>query len=164
MSSISDELYSDSAALGNITSLIYLIIAIVIGVILIISAIINFTSPKYLSINAIITNVNCKVSQENKTSSNCNLIVTYSVQNKNYTESLTITGTGYSVGQNINIEYLPSDPTQIRSASTSTTTMGIISSVLALIIVGGSYFNYYMTTHYKLFASAQGVNTLIKVF
>jgi hypothetical protein len=98
-----NELYDTSAEIGTTMSKIYLVIAIIIGVIFFVCAIISFMSKP--------ETVTQKINGENVTTTN--------------------------------------DP---RGA-------GIMSLVCALIIIGFSYLNFYLTTHSKAYASMEGINT-----
>jgi len=103
---VTNGLYDKSAELGTTMSMIYLIGAIVIGVIFIISAIMNFMSKPQTTIT--------KINNETKTTT--------------------------------------SNPTSL----------GTISLIVAFIIVGLAYFNYYLTKHNKAFASYEGVQAFSK--
>jgi hypothetical protein len=46
----------------------------------------------------------------------------------------------------------------------SSTTMGIISLVFALIIVGFSSLNYYLTINSKAYAALQGAQDVASIF
>ena len=101
-------LYDQSAELGNTMNMIYLVIAIIIGVISVICAIINFASSPQPTI--------IQVGSEIKTTT--------------------------------------SDPMAT----------GSVSLVLAILVVGISYLNYYISTHSKAYASMEGMRTFSKLF
>lgn len=167
MDNLGNELYSDSAKLGYFKSLISLIIAIVIGTVLIICSIQYFTSTDiYKPIKASIINANCinKI-VNNKSEINCNLQLQYIIEKTEYNGNLSITSTlSYTNGQIIDIEYNQNDPTKIRTIGLSSNTIGLISLCVAIILIGGAYFNYYLTTKYKLYASAEGIGTIYNTF
>lgn len=103
-SSMVNDVYNRSADLGNTMSYIYLVGALIVGVILVICAIINFFGSPQTTI--------VKVGTESKTT------------------------------------------------TTDPHTMALISLVIAIFVVGLSYLNYYMATHYKAYASYQGAQTI----
>ena len=167
MSSSVNEIYNGSAELGKFTSLMYLIGAIIVGVILVICAIMNFTAAPYQTTNATVTAIGTIGNTTNNTNTGigqqANISVSYNVANKNYNSSLPTNGKTYTLGQTITIQYSPSNPTQILNvgSSSNNTTMGIISLVIPVILVGATYFNYYVTSHNKMYASAEGVRTFM---
>jgi hypothetical protein len=166
MDNFGNQLYSDSASLGYFKSLVSLIVAIVVGVVLIICSVSYFTSTVvYGTGKATITNANCVNSTvNNKQQTNCNLTITYVVDNMQYNTNLSTSNSIYMNGQVIDIQYDINNPTQVRMSGLSNSTIGLISLGIAIVLVGGTYFNYYLATNYKLYASAEGVNTVYNVF
>ena len=90
--------------------------------------------------------------------SSYNLGLTYSIDGIEYNNNLPSV-TQYDVGDLININYKLSDPNSI-SVFLSGHYLSSILSVVALVIMGASYYSYYMTTHYKLYAAAEGAATV----
>ena len=178
MSNIVDNLYDDASSLGKIQSLIGLIFAIIIGLVLIVVGYYYVSSSKKYSLtngivkNAICedkirTNYNNKSSSISSTTTNttkvCTLNIEYNVNNIVYINTLT-TNNVYSINQSVQIEYLVSDPNQIRMPGLSDSTLGYISSAISLVLILGSGLNYYLSSNYKLYASAQGANTIYRTF
>ena len=174
MPGIVDNLYDDASSLGKIQSLIGLVFSIIIGLVLIIIGYYFVSSSnKYISITGIVKNVICEDKiQTNSTSRStttsttkvCTLNIEYNVNNVVYTNSLTVNNVIYSMDQPIQIEYLESDPNQIRMPGLSDSTLGYISSGISIFLVLGAGVNYYLSTNYKLYASAQGANTVYRTF
>lgn len=90
----------------------------------------------------------------------CVLTIKYNDNNNNsYVNTLVVDNKNYSLGQTIKIEYLKSDPNQIRTPGISDSVVGYISSGISLIIIIGAEINYYFASNYKLYASTQGVKS-----
>lgn len=174
MPGIVDNLYDDASSLGKIQSLIGLVFSIIIGLVLIIIGYYYVSSSnKYNSTTGIVKNVICEDKiQTNSTGRTtttsttkvCTMNIEYNVDNVIYTNSLTVENVIYSMDQPIQIEYLESDPNQIRMPGLSDSTMGYISSGISIILILGAGVNYYLSTNYKLYASAQGANTVYRTF
>ena len=117
----------------------------------------------------IIKSVNCEnvmISNTGKSQNTkrCLVNIEYNVNNINYAGVLNIDNVVYSEGQTIKIEYLKSDPNLIRLPGLSDKTIGYISSTIAIIIILVSSINYYLSSNYKLYASAQGAQTIVGIF
>lgn len=174
MSGIVDNLYDDASSLGKIQSLIGLIFAIVIGLVLIIIGYYYVSSSnKYVLTTGVVKSVICEDKIQSKTTDKsttttttkvCTLNIEYNVNNVIYTNTLTTNNEVHSANQSIQIEYLESDPNKIRMPGLSDSTIGYISSGISAIIILGAGLNYYLSSNYKLYASAQGANTVYKVF
>lgn len=158
MSGIVDNLYDDALSLGKIQSLIGLILASIIGLVLIIVGY-NYVSSsnKYILTTGIVKNVICEdkiqTNSKNKSTTTtkiCTLNIEYNVNNVVYTNILTVNNKVYSTNQSIQIEYMESNPNQIRIPGVSDSTLGYISSGISVLIILGASVNYYLSTNYKL--------------
>ena len=173
-----NHMYDDASSLGKVQSFIGLVIAIIIGLVLIIIGYYYVSSSnQYIITLGTITAVNCqniiqnnttKTTNTNTTNTNtimCILNIEYKDNNTVfYTNNLTVNKSIYSVGQSIQIEYLKSNPNQIRLPTLSDMTFGYISSGISIVIVLGGLLNYYLSSNYKLYASAQGVKSVYGIF
>jgi hypothetical protein len=159
---LANDLYEGSAKLGTIKSYITLIIVIIIGIILVLCSMSYFfSSEKYLTIKGKVESVKCETKTvNNKPETNCVLEVSYNISDKNYKSIITTNTSTYNNNQIIDIEHLESNPNFIRIPSLSNKMVGLISSAVAIIIVAGAYYNYYLTTQSKVYASAQGAQTI----
>ena len=167
MESISNTLYTDSAKLGNLKSIFVLISAAIVAVILISISLMKFTSPNvYLPIKGTIVNTNCtNDTVNNKPAFNCILDVSYSIDNTKHKSTLvTNSSNAYENEQSIDIEYNKENLTDIRIPALSNTATGSILLSFAVLALAGAYLNYYLTTNYKLYASAQGAQTVYSIF
>lgn len=109
-SGILNNVYNGAAEIGDVTSMISLIVGIIIGVVSIICAIVNFTSSSSTK--------------------------PLSSEHNNHVKTTTM----------------------------SPTTTGVISLVLALIIIGFSSLNYYLTINNKDYAALQGAQDVANIF
>ena len=169
MSNIANDLYSGSADLGYIKSLIGLIVAIIIGVILLIfSYYFLSSSDNFVGVTWTVVSANCNqgtVSSNRTIKYNCNLIVSYTVNDKVYQNNLiSSSSVFYNNGESITISYDKTNPNSIKLGAMSNTMIGSISIIFAIIIVLGSGINYYLTEHYKFYAAAQGAETAYSMF
>jgi hypothetical protein len=126
-STVESGLYNASANIGSVTSIIYLVIGIIVGVICLISAIYNFSSTPQ-------------------------------------TIKIKVNGKRIPTDSIVDGRRIPTD--SIVNGETETTTsdpivMGIVSLIAAILIVGLSYGNYYLTENYKGYAALEGAETTI---
>lgn len=170
MSDFVNTVYDETSKLGKMQSFIGLIFAVIIGIVLII---IGYTfvnsSNVYIGTSGEIILIDCQDIQEYqktknsktvKTKKQCVLTIKYNDnENNSYVNKLTTDNQNYSLGQTIKIEYLKSEPNQIRTPSFSDSTIGYISSGISLIIIIGAGINYYIASNSKLYASTQGAKT-----
>lgn len=172
MSDFVDTVYDETSKLGRIQSFIGLIFAVIIGIVLVI---IGYTfvnsSNVYIGTSGEIILIDCQDIQENKKTKNgksekikkqCVLKIKYNDNdndNNSYVNTLVVDNKNYSLGQTIKIEYLKTEPNQIRTPGISDSTVGYISSGISLIIIIGAGINYYFASNSKLYASTQGVKS-----
>lgn len=166
MENLGNQIYEDSANLGYYRSVVGLIITITIGIILFICASYFFTSKNiYKYIKADVKNLNCSQSYHNNSLMNkCSLLASYVVDGKEYNNSLIMVLNKEFDQSTIDIEYDPQNPNNIRLPTMNNITISIISIVIAILLVSSSYYNYYMSKNYRMYASAQGIGTIYNVF
>jgi hypothetical protein len=170
MAGLAENLYDDSSKLGIIKSLIGLIITIIIGVILIIIGYTYvFSNNKYIITTGKILEIICKdiisnSSNKQVTQKQCTINIQYlDEQNIEYINTLVVDNVNYTLNQSIQIEYLNTNKNVIRIPGLSDQTMGYISSGISIILILGGVGNYWLTTNYKLYASAQGASTVYNI-
>lgn len=177
MSDFVSDVYDDASNLGVIQSFIGLIFASIIGLVLLF---VGYTyiasSNEYVGTKGKITNVLCtnverktspgKKGTNTQTTKSCVLTVEYLDKKTEFYKNTLNTNDNnvYKVGQTIQIEYLKSDPNQIRLPGFADSTLGYISSGISIVLILGASFNYYLASNYKLYASAQGAKTVYSVF
>lgn len=160
MDRLASTVYTQSANVGSFEATVSLIVSIVVGVILFLCGIGFIVENDWDDVTATVSNNTCQnIIQAGKTTQSCQTTVQYTISGKNYTNNLQTSAT-YVDGQKINIQYETSNPNNIRISGTNNNVIGIFSSCVALIIIGGAYFNYYMTTHYKTYAAIEGVDAI----
>jgi hypothetical protein len=152
--------------IGKVQGSIGLIIAVIITVILFISATyLLFKQETFQKVLATITSVNCtllpKTTSNGKTSPttyDCNLTVQYIVNQNTFTSPLNINSQNdLTHTKTIEILYNPQNPNEIKYESVSSKTLASISSVVGIIIMFFAGLQYYLTHKYKAYAAATGV-------
>lgn len=165
MSDFVSSVYDDASKLGVIQSFIGLIFAIIIGLVLvIIGYTFVFSANEYIKVSGEIIFIDCQNITDyktKKTTRQCVLSIKYNDKANNlYTNNITVDNKTYLLGQTIEIEYLKSNPNQIRIPGLSDPVLGYISSGISLLIVIGAAINYYFASNYKLYASTQGAKSV----
>jgi len=171
-SSILTEGYTDLGKLEKIRATVGLVICIVIGLILIYCAFNMGNTPQKPTVSAYIISADCRDNNNyNNNNRNqdqvfCNLELLYKVKNIEYKNNIsTSSNVYYRPGGSIRIEYDPENPDIINvSNNISNSTLSKISLFVAIIIVGGSIYNYYLVHSSHVYAAAQGASTVAGVF
>lgn len=164
--SVGNRIYSGAVEFERIKTLIFAIIATVIGVCAMI-----FTVPMIFKKDTITTETNATViksicSQTISGSGNntritytCSLTLNYTVNGNVYTQSLTVNHPiSYVEGSVIKIKYNPNNPNEISEKGLSTSSTGIIFTCIALCIIISGWIWWYMTRKYEAFAAFQAVS------
>ena len=164
MSNFGSTLYDGSASLGKAESYVGLFVGGIVSIILIIIAIhlLFINQSNLVDSNAIVVDSHCVSNYDNKegVTYNCNLHIKYAVGGKSYSGQISTTGsTSYTVGDNVDITYNSTNPSEVTARQLRDKTLGYILLGVGILIGAGSYFNYYMTSHYKIYAAAQGAST-----
>lgn len=95
----------------------------------------------------------------------CTLKIEYNVGSTPYTSVINVSSaTTYYNGQNVDISYEIDNPMKIKIKQISSKIIGIIVIVIALIIVGGSYFTKCITQRYEVAAAAKGSANIVSMF
>jgi uncharacterized membrane protein YeaQ/YmgE (transglycosylase-associated protein family) len=170
MSTVINTIYDASAELGYIQSIISLIVGIFIASVLLICAYSFLTTPvTTANTTAKVTSASCAdVKQTNgkntTTVFNCKLGISYTVDKVAYTGTIVETSPiRYVTGQDIAVNYNIKNPKDVKFGSINNQLVGSISSGVALFIISAVALNYYLTTHFKLFAAAEGAGTVYGV-
>ena len=158
MSSLGIELYSDSASPGVIESYIGLIIAVV-GIILVIVAIYLFSvnQSNLVDETAEVVSATCipQTDPHGNITYDCNLDITYIVNAKEYTGKIVAnSSTSYQTGESVDITYDSQDPFHVTAKQSRDKTLAWILLGIGILIVGGASVKYYMSTRFKMFATA----------
>ena len=163
MNNIANNIYDNTAELGLVTSKISLIFGTVVSIILLILGFfLIFKKNNNIKINATVeSQVSCSIMPKQPTQ--CNLIVSYNVNNTSYRNQVTLDGT-YNAGDTVQIQYDKTDPNNISKVQSSTVFIGIFLVVFAVLLFAGLYINYYFTSKSKVFAASEGVNDIARLF
>ena len=171
----SNTLYDGLSGIGSIKSSIILIIGWALYILSLIAGYYLITEDKdddYLRITGYIINSNCsKISTYNKNNLEqnnykCIVNIKYNIDNKDYCKNIFMTGHSsvYIKNEPIEIMVLKKDHNIVKPAEISNSTLGYITISFGTFILIMSYFNYYLASHFKLFAATQGVTTLAGLF
>jgi hypothetical protein len=167
MSTVGQDLYDGSAKLGVFQGKLKLIIGIVIGVLLICSASGLFASDQsnLVDTHGSIVSAECQAHQEkNSVKYNCNVKVKYNVNNTEYNNSISTNGsTKYVDGNQIELTYDTKNPNSVSEYVIRNKWWALLLLVIALIIIGCSWLNNYLTQNYKMYAAAQGASTVASI-
>ena len=89
-------------------------------------------------------------------------MVKYTYQEKEYNKQIFVQdgSTKYIENQPIKIKVLKKDPSVVAIDSLSGLIVGFIFLGVSALVFGGSYLNYYMTSKYKTYAAAKGLDTV----
>jgi hypothetical protein len=167
-SQLGQTLYDGAATAGRGMSLIALIIGILVSVILcIVGGVLlsSSTDSEWTSTYATVTNSPCSSSSSSPINS-CLLMLSYTAGTVKMTNiPLSATGTTiYVTGSTIEIQYKNSDPSVIRYVESSSTILGIVSSVIAAVVTLIVVAQYFLTRKSKVYAAASGVTGLVNIF
>lgn len=165
-----DEIYSGEATYGRINAVFGAVIITFIGVIMIIIGIVLITHKSHLKkIQGTVTsNSFCSQSQVCDSKNNCSMTYTcitsvkYTVNGKEYNQSLSTGSSAYVKGQDITFYYNPSDPSIIESSSNSV--VGWVLIGFALLILFSSWSWVYITRKSKVAAAAGGTAATVGLF
>lgn len=164
-SQLEQNIYDGAATAGRGMSFIALIVGILVSVILcIVGGVLlsSSTDSEWTSTYATVTNSSCSASSSNT----CLLTLSYSTGTTQMTNiPLSMTGTSiYVTGSTVEIQYKNSDPSVIRYIESSSVTMGIVSSVIAVVVTAIVVAQYFLTRESKVYAAASGVSGLVSIF
>ncbi len=170
MSSPIQSVIDDTATLGKASASIGFIISIVIAVILIICAFSVGSKPQKPFVKAYITSAKCDtnlrtINNRIETKYYCTLNLTYNVNNIEYLgEIMTESTTIYNPNTYIEIEYDELNPKIINIKGLENSTQSYISFGIAVAILIFSWFNFYLTSKSKTYATIQGASFLGNIF
>lgn len=159
-----NEIYNESAQLEITKSKITLVISSIISSILFVVGIyLVFKKNNYLQIMGKVVYINsCSNTPAPNQTSSCSLVVSYDVNNQNYTNSVNL-NLRPKVGDMVAIEYDVTNPINIRNPQMKLIYLGFILIGIALFFVGISYYNYYMSSKSKLYAATTGIADVSKL-
>ena len=166
---IATSIYEGSATLGKVQSYVGLFIFGFISIILVVIAIYLFTinESNLADTQGIILHSICNKIEGtggNNMSYSCNLQVKYVVNEKEYIGNITINSSAqYYPGTFIDITYDSNNPNHVTEKKLRDKTIAFILLGIAILLGGGAYANYYMTTHSQAYAALEGASTAIRI-
>jgi hypothetical protein len=169
-SSLFNTVVDETANLGKATSSVSFIISIVIGIILLIIAIYFGSQPQKPSVKALIKSSKCEsetrmVNDKKEVLYTCLLKVIYTVNNVEYINDMTVSSSSsYNPNTYIDIEYEEYNPNIIILKGVNNSMISSIFMVIAIVIIGASYANYYLSNQSKTYASLQGFSAIGSFF
>jgi hypothetical protein len=154
-------IYNSVSGLGELRSSLGLYIgggvAIILGIVAIVFAFKN--QSDLIDTTAIVTQVTCKPKDSKKY--DCDLTVSFSINEKQYTGNFSMTSDKL-LAQNdtILVSYNKTNPTIVTAKVTRNTSIALILGIVAVVLFAAVYLNYYLTHRYKIYAAAQGTETI----
>ncbi len=170
-----NHVYSGLGDVGVFKANLGIIIGIILGIILIVVGIYMVANDRegdYLRVRGTVTQPNCVKSSTTYDDKGhpidnykCNIVVTYMIDTKVYSKTMFVTGSSnYIKDEPIDLMVDKKDYMNVQLAFMSGSNIGSILMTIALVVVGIAYLNYYLTHNYRIFASAQGANTIVSLF
>ncbi len=162
MSNLSNNSYNNNSAdSGKTFASIGMLIGCCICTIFCICASSNLmSSNSSVNVTARVTQVTSTTPQVNNnvTTYSCNLQVTYLIDNKPYTNSITLQNSiKYSLNDNVNISYDSKNPNKIGPAVSDNKISGSCSVVIASLIICSCTVNYFLASSSKPNTTASSV-------
>lgn len=169
MSSIGEKLYDSSASLGQFTSKLWLYIGIIVACILFIVGIYLFTTDQSYLVDSIgeVTDSRCDMISDKTTNTNtfnCTVDVKYKINNNIMNSKMNTTEMSPIIkGSSIDITYDVRQPTKITRRIVRNKSISLAMSIISVILILIVWLNYYISQNYKIYASAQGANTILSI-
>ena len=163
---IGTNLYDGAAAYGRFMAWIGLFVGCFIGFILLVVGIwLIFRKDKYSEkTTAIAKNVECKSGFSGNTAvTNCIMNLVYTADGKIYDVKYAASNKLYVNGESVNIRYNPSNPEEYTTMFPSRW-FGYILTGFALVLIIGSWFQWYITQKFQFAAAASGVGSAYGTF
>jgi hypothetical protein len=156
---ILNDVYSGTASLGKLMSLIGAIISSIIFVALIIGGIYILTKKNNkIKVTGVVTLINGD--KNTICQQNCVLTVDFSYNNINYEKTINYNGnTVYYVGESLDL-YINSDGSDVSLIEETPRYVGFILIGIGLFILIFSWVNYWLSKKFKVYGALQGVGDI----
>ena len=163
--SVGEEIYSGTASAGKIFAIIGAIGTTLLALFLIIVGIyiINHRSHLKSVKGKVAEDSTCVTTQTGQnTQTTCNTKIIYTIDGKQYNETLDTGFTKYNKNDPITVYYSPKTPNkpEVNPLSKS---VGWVLIVISLLMMIGSWFWLYLTEKYKVVAAAGGAGGLLNI-
>lgn len=165
-SDLGSELYSGAAAYGRINAIIGVIFGTIIGILMILGGIglIKRKTNRTKTIKATITNdPGCSGhSENNNTIWDCNLSLSYNIDGKDYTTSISSSSsTKYDKGNTVTLYYNPDNVSDVDLVSDNTHVIGWVILVIGIFLLISTWVWLYIVYKSKFAAAAGGATALV---
>lgn len=157
--------YDAAATFGRVVAFVKMVFGCIIGIVLTVVGIVLIRQKKVYtgSTTAKVTDPKCtSYTDTNKgrstTRTECAVNAIYTVDGKEYNGSLVVRR-NIADGQMIPIQYVPSNPTDMREPVVASKTVGIVLIFLGLFIAIGTIIWFILTLRYKVVAAGTGAVT-----
>lgn len=163
MTTIASGVYSAAADYGRAQAYMMGFFLILFGLIMLVVGIyLIFKKSKYdASVNGTVVEANC--TPMGKTMQ-CQLQVSYSVLGKSMKASVSTYDTVHRVGDSMKLEYVSTDPQNVREYEGPTKTLGMILSGVGVICILIAIATIYFNAKYKTVAAVSGAQDFINLF
>ena len=160
--SLGKEIYEGAGEFGHIEAWIGAIFASIIGLFFLIIGIIGVSRKSSLTSNTEgkITDVNCSTpyNDNGEQKYNCTVSIEYTVDNKQYSITKTITDNfQHYKGESITVYYNPNTPGKAETNSDNSKIVGVVFIIVGLIIPAFAWLWLWITYKSKFAAAAGGV-------
>ena len=160
---IVEEVVNEASIIGRMKSYIGLFVFIPLGVILILGGIYLMfkKNDTFVKINAIVENQSQNCFQNSNKA--CNTNISYVVNGVTIKTNIDL-NQAKNKGDSIEIYYEQNNPTTISLTKPSLFMLGLFLTLFGLIFLGVTITNYYLTSKSKMYAAAEGIQTVEKLF
>ena len=163
--STGEKIYSGTATVGRVMSVVGVVFGTVIGLIMIVVGIFmivhhtKLTSQTQGTIEKGQNDLCTPYAKNNTTVWDCNFTVDYNVGGTAYKQNIILNDSSrsYHPGESIKIYYDPNNPDDSSNTSDETKIPGIILLVVGIVIPLGAWLWWYFARKYKAVAAAGGV-------
>lgn len=169
MENTGNSLYEGSATIGRAQSYIGLFIFGFISLILVIVAIYLFTinESNLIDTQATVINAQCQQNYGSAGKSrtySCNVQIKYVVNGTEYNGNISTNGPDmYYSGNVIDVTYDSNNPNIVTTKKLRDKLLAFILLGIAILLGGGAYFNYYMTSKSKAYAAFSGASSTLRM-
>lgn len=168
-------MYSGLSDVGSFKAVLGLAVAALIGFFLLVVGIyMMFTdnSNKYLHIKGLVVESDCSKSQTTYNEKGypiegykCNITVSYKINDTVLSKIIYTNGSStYIKNEPIDLMVEKENYENVLLSKMSGMVVGGLMVGGSVLMIGVAYLNYYLTQNYKVFAAAQGANTLTGLF
>lgn len=165
-------IFSDVGSVGKVFAKIGLFVVVIISVFMIvigITQIVKNDDNKYTDTRGKIINTDCIKNPNNPNNTaetfKCSITVEYTINDETYKKDLFVNGNNkYIVNEPIDLKVEKSNYNNAELATMKKSTSGWILIIIAVVLFGFAYLNYYLTHKYRTFAAVHGVSSMVNMF